>query len=216
MLPFADRAEAGRKLADRLRAHADEQDLLVLGLPRGGVVVAAEVAAALKAPLEVFVVRKLGVPGQPELAFGAIASGGIIVLNHDVLAETGLTRAEMDEVVAAEMRELNRRQALYGVGRHDIENRPVILVDDGLATGATMRVAVLALREMNPRHITVAVPVGAPEVVRQFETLADEVVCLASPVPFRGVGLWYEDFSQTTDDQVQELLDAARRREQHA
>lgn len=214
--PFADRADAGRQLADRLRMHADEQDLVVLGLPRGGVVVAAEVASALHVPLEVFVVRKLGVPGYGELAFGAIASGGAIVLNDHVVAEAGLTQAEVDGVVESETRELNRREALFGGGRFDVKDRTVIIADDGLATGATMRVAILALKKMQPRRVIVAVPVGSPDIVQGLESLADEVVCLETPTPFRGVGLWYDDFSQTTDGEVRDLLDHARRRVQHA
>jgi predicted phosphoribosyltransferase len=213
VLPFADRREAGRTLATRLAPLADDPDLIVLGLPRGGVIVAYEVAAALHAPLDVFVVRKLGVPGFEELAFGAIATGGVSVLNDDVVRESGLTQSSIDRVVQAESRELARRESLYHGGNADVHAKTVVLVDDGLATGATMRAAIQALRQMAPRRIIVAVPVGAPDIVRHMATLADQVVCVETPVPFGGVGRWYEDFSQTTDDEVRDVLELSR--EQH-
>lgn len=212
-LPFANREDAGRQLAAALASVANDPGLLVLGLPRGGVVVAYEVATALHAPLDVFVVRKLGVPGFEELAFGAIASGGQIVTNQDVVTDAGLTQEAMDRVIALESAELQRREASYhgGPGHHAVHttDRPVLLVDDGLATGATMRVGIRALRQMHPSRIIVGVPVGAPEVVHSLAQEVDEMVCVATPTPFGGVGRWYDDFSQTTDSQVRALLERA-------
>jgi putative phosphoribosyl transferase len=185
----------------------------VLALPRGGVPVAFEVARALNAPLDVFVVRKLGVPGHEELAMGAIASGGARVLNQDVLRALGISRGVVDLVAEREQRELLRREREYRDGRApvDIRNRTVILVDDGLATGSSMRVAAIALKQKDPAKIIAAVPVGAPETCAEFESEVDKVVCATTPEPFRAVGEWYRDFSQTSDEEVRALLSEAAR-----
>jgi putative phosphoribosyl transferase len=206
---FHDRAEAGRLLADRLRHYAGRDDVIVLALPRGGVPVGYEVAKALGAPLDVFVVRKLGVPGYEELAMGAIASGGLIVLNREALQALPITEADIQRAAAAELRELERPEEAYRGGGHDpphVEGKTVILVDDGLATGSTMRAAALAVRQLNPARVVVAVPVAAAETCDEFRDVVDEIVCSVTPRPFRAVGLWYEDFSQTSDDEVRELL----------
>ena len=210
---FRDRTEAGRLLAEKLREYANRSDVVVLALPRGGVPVAFEVARALNAPLDVFVVRKLGVPGHEELAMGAIASGGVRVLNEDVLRALGISRGVVDLVAEREQRELQRREREYRDGRApiDIRDRTVILVDDGLATGSSMRVAAIALKQKDPAKIIVAVPVGAPETCAQFESEVDKVVCAAAPEPFRAVGEWYRDFSQTSDEEVRDLLSEAAR-----
>jgi len=205
---FQDRHDAGQALAIQLRKYADRSDTLVLALPRGGVPVGYEVAQALKAPLDVFMVRKLGVPGHEELAFGAIASGGARVLNDRVIRGLGLSQTAIDEVTAEETRELSRRERVY---RDDqplpsIRDKIVILVDDGLATGSTMRAAVKALRGLGPERIVVAVPVGAPETCSDLASEADEVVCATQPERFQAVGQWYSDFSQTTDEEVRILL----------
>jgi predicted phosphoribosyltransferase len=209
---FRDRTEAGRVLAERLREYADGDDVVVLALPRGGVPVAHEVAKALHAPLSVFVARKLGVPGYPELAMGAIASGGSVVLDEGLVGRLGVSRQQLQQVVIDEAGEVARREELYRGGRElpDLEGKTVILVDDGLATGATMRAAALALRELNPAKIVVAVPVAAEETCRQFEDVADHVVCAVTPRPFYAVGQWYEDFDQTTDEDVRALLAQSR------
>jgi predicted phosphoribosyltransferase len=210
---FKDRTEAGRLLAAelKLRGYDHEGDLLVLALPRGGVPVAYEVARALGAPLDVFVVRKLGLPGQEELAMGAIASGGIMVLNRDVIQMVGIPDRIIDRVAHAEQAELQRRERDYRGNRPlpDVAGRTVILVDDGLATGSTMRAAAEALRQRGPSRIVVAVPVASKASCNEFRQEVDDVVCALTPEPFRAVGLWYEDFSQTTDDQVRELLHRA-------
>jgi putative phosphoribosyl transferase len=205
---FRDRADAGRKLATELRRYAGDPDLLVLALPRGGVPVAFEVAQSLEAPLEVFVVRKLGVPGYEELAMGAIASGGVIVLNADVVRQVGASQEVIDAVAARERRELERRERAYRGDRPvpAIAGHTVILIDDGLATGATMRAAAMALRRQNPKRLVVAVPVAAPETCDEFRAEVDEIVCARTPEPFFGVGAWYEDFSQTSDQEVRALL----------
>ncbi len=205
---FQNRTDAGRRLAQRLLTYANRPDVLVLALPRGGVPVAFEMARALKAPLDVFVVRKLGVPGQEELAMGAIASGGSCVLNQHLIRAIGITQDEVNTVIAQEKRELQRRQRLYRADRPypDLHNRTVILVDDGLATGATMYAAVTALRKLEPARLIVAVPVAAKEVCDRFGHIVDEMVCVQTPDPFDGVSRWYADFSQTTDDEVRELL----------
>jgi putative phosphoribosyl transferase len=209
---FRDRVEAGRRLAERLQVYAGRDDVIVLALPRGGVPVGFEAAKALGAPLGVFVVRKLGVPGHEELAMGAIASGGVILLDENLVRRLGLGREELERTVAAELRELQRREEAYTGGREppDVEGRTVILVDDGLATGSTMRAAALAVRRLNPARIVVAVPVASPETCEAFHDVVDETVCVMTPRPFRAVGLWYDDFSQTSDDEVRRLLaDAA-------
>ena len=208
--PFRDRADAGRRLAGMLRDLAHRDDLLVLGLPRGGVPVAHEVARALGAPLDVFVVRKLGVPGREELAMGAIAGGNVRVLNTDVVRALQIPHEAIERATADEQRELERRERAYRGGRPPlaVRDRTAILVDDGLATGSTMRAAVIALREREPARVVVAVPVGAPEACLAMREVADECVCVHAPAAFRGVGLWYDDFAQTTDDEVRELLGA--------
>jgi putative phosphoribosyl transferase len=210
---FRDRAEAGQLLAQRLREYAGRDDVIVLALPRGGVPVAYEVAKALDAPLGVFVVRKVGVPGHEELAMGALASGGVLVLDDDLVRALGLEQADIERVVNAEARELARREAAYGaVDPQQLEGKTVILVDDGLATGATMRAAAFAVRRLRPTRIVVAVPVAAEETCDQFRDVVDEIVCDVTPKPFLAVGLWYEDFSQTSDDEVRELLARAAER----
>lgn len=205
---FANRLDAGRRLADALTTYAGRRDVVVLGLPRGGVPVAAEVARALAAPLDVFLVRKLGVPGHEELAMGAIASGGVRVLNDDVLEGLRIPAAVVEDVTEAEAAELERREEAYRGGRPplDVRGQVVIVVDDGLATGSTMRAAVAALRRLEPARIVVAVPTGASETCQMLRDEADEVVCLMTPDPFHAVGLWYGDFRPTTDDQVRALL----------
>jgi predicted phosphoribosyltransferase len=205
---YRDRRDAGVELAARLSAFRDRVDVVVLALPRGGVPVGYEVARAINAPLDVFVVRKLGVPGYPELAMGAIASGGVVVMNDDVVREFRLTRADVDKVAAAEQLELARREQQYRPDRPalDLRGKTVILVDDGLATGATMRAAVEAVRTQLAERIIVAVPVGAPDTCRELSSVADEVVCARTPSDFSAVGLWYRDFSQTSDEEVRALL----------
>jgi predicted phosphoribosyltransferase len=211
MALFRDRADAGRHLAERLRSYAG-RSAIVLGLPRGGVPVAAEVADALGLPLDVFIVRKLGAPGHEELAMGALASGGVRVMNEDVVTGLRIPPEVIEAVAAREARELTRRERAYRGDRAPLEaaGRTVILVDDGLATGATMRAAVRALRAAGAGHIVVAVPVGAPETCEMLAGDADEVVCAATPEPFLAVGAWYDDFSATTDDEVREVLSAHR------
>ena len=205
---FHNRADAGRRLAGVLRGYAGRGDVIVLVLPRGGVPVGVEVAQALGAPLDVFMVRKLGVPGQEELALGAIASGGVRVLNQDLIQQLGIRPAQIERVTRRERLELERRERRYRGDRPlpDLTGKTVILVDDGLATGSTMLAAVEALRSKGPRRIVVAVPVAAPETCEAFRHVADEIVCAVTPEPFHAVGLWYENFSETTDDEVHELL----------
>jgi predicted phosphoribosyltransferase len=205
---FQDRFEAGRVLASKLTEFANRPDVVVLALPRGGVPVGFEVAKALNVPLDVFVVRKLGVPGREELAMGAIASGGIRVLNEDVVQALQIPQYMIEAVAAEEERELERREREYRAGRPptDVRGRIVILVDDGLATGSTMRVAALALRQKQPAQIVVAVPVASTRSCSEFEAEVDKIVCVMTPEPFRAVGQWYQDFSQTSDDEVRELL----------
>jgi putative phosphoribosyl transferase len=213
-LPFANREEAGVELADLLeRRMIGTADTIVLALPRGGVPVAAKVAEKLDADLDVLIVRKLGLPGQPELAMGAIASGGVRVMNADVLGFSGVSSAEIETVVAREQAELERRLKSYRGARPlpSLRDRRVILVDDGIATGATMFAAIEVLRGQKPAEIIVAVPVAPPDTVLRLQDRVDEVVCLAIPSAFFGVGQWYRDFSQTTDAQVRELLDRAWR-----
>jgi predicted phosphoribosyltransferase len=204
---FQNRAEAGRFLADKLEAYAGRKDVVVLGLPRGGVPVAFEVARRLGAPLAPFLVRKLGVPRHEELAMGAIASGGICILNGPLIENLDIAQRKIDEVIAREKLELTRREELYRVApMPELRGRIVILIDDGLATGASMRAAVTAAREHGPARIIVAAPVAARGTCQEFEAEAVEVVCAHTPADFEGVGQWYEDFSQTTDDEVRELL----------
>jgi putative phosphoribosyl transferase len=205
---FPNRAEAGRVLAGKLEKYRNRDDVIVLGLPRGGVPVAYEVARSLGLPLDVFIVRKLGVPGFEELAVGAIASGGVRVLNEDVARALPNADQIVELVTAREAAELERREQEYRDGRPapDLQNRTVILVDDGLATGATMRTAVKALRQREVARIVVAVPVGARETCQEIEQVADETVCATAPMFFRAVGQYYRDFSQTGDEEVRELL----------
>ena len=209
---FRDREEAGRRLAKELRQYTGSPDVVVLGLPRGGIPVAYEVARALGAPLDVFVVRKLGLPGQEELAIGAIASGGVRVVNDELVRRIGVPAEVLDEVAAREGRELARRERDYRGSRGPlpVAGRTVILVDDGLATGASLRAAATALRRLKPARIVAAVPVGAAETCAEFRDVVDEVVCSETPEPFWAVGNWYDDFSQTTEEEVRRLLEKAR------
>jgi len=211
---FRNRTEAGRVLAADLAGYEGRTDLIVLALPRGGVPVGHEVARALGAPLDVFLVRKLGLPGHEELAMGAIASGDIRLINEEVVRAYDVSDADIEAVTAVEQRELERRERIYRDNRPlpPLRDRTVILVDDGLATGATMRVAVLALRQESPSRIVVAVPVAAADTCDEFRTLVDDVVCAETPSPFYAVGLWYEDFAQTTDEEVHDLLTAHTQR----
>jgi putative phosphoribosyl transferase len=208
---FRDRSEAGKALAEQLRSHVGTDDSIVLALPRGGVPVGFEVALALRTDLDVFLVRKLGVPGHEELAMGAIAGGGVRVLNLHLIRELGLSQAIVDRVTELEQQEIARREKLY---RHQrsafpIRGRTAILVDDGLATGATMLAAAQALRVQQPERIIVGVPIAARDVCEHFRSEVEDVVCLATPDPFYGVGMWYEDFSQVSDEEVRQLLDRA-------
>ena len=205
---FLDRRDAGRRLASKLTMFAGRPDVIVLGLPRGGVPVAFEVAVALHAPLDVFLVRKLGVPGQEELAMGAIASGGVRVLNQAVIDALHIPAPVIDTVAAKEQQELERRERIYRNGRPapDLRDKTVILVDDGLATGASMAAAVHGVRAQRPAQVVVAVPTAAVETCEAFERISDKIVCAETPQPFWGVGMWYADFSQTSDEEVRELL----------
>jgi erythromycin esterase-like protein/predicted phosphoribosyltransferase len=205
---FLNREDAGRQLAAHLTRYANRSDVIVLGLPRGGVPVAREVAERLHAPLDVFLVRKLGVPGHPELAMGAIAEGGVEVLSDDLIHELGIPQSLVQQVAVRERMELDRRDALYRGGRTlpPVRGHVVILIDDGLATGSTMQAAVTALRRLEPARIVIAVPVGAPDTCARMKHFADEVVCVTMPEPFQAVGLWYEQFAQTTDGEVKRLL----------
>lgn len=215
--PFRDRSEAGQVLAQELRAYAGREDVIVLALPRGGVPVAFEVARTLQAPLDVFVVRKLGVPGHEELAMGAIASGGVLVLERTVIEDLAIPPDVVADVAAREEQERLRREREYRGDRPepDVRGRTVILVDDGLATGSTMRAAVAALRKLQPARIVVAVPVAAPSACADLAPEVDDIVCARTPEPFRSVGSWYLEFSQTTDDEVRELLARAEHEMAH-
>ena len=208
---FRDRQDAGAQLAARLLRYADDPNVVVLGLPRGGVPVAYQVARSLQAPLDVFVVRKLGVPGHRELAMGAIASGGVRVLNPDVVTALRISEPMIAAVDSQEQKELERQERAYrgDLPFPDLAGRIVIVVDDGLATGSTMRAAVKALRQMQPARIVVAVPVAAAETCRSLTADADEVVCMSTPESFHAVSMWYEEFSQTTDEEVQSLLESS-------
>lgn len=206
--PFSDRYDAGRVLAESLRDYAGRSDVVVLGLPRGGVPVAAEVARELALPLDIFLVRKLGAPGQEELAMGAIASGGVVVINDEVVDALHIPWDVVESETARERLELSRRELLYRGNRRrlDVAGKVVILVDDGLATGSTMRAAVQALRRKQPAKIVVAVPTAAPSICHEFNKIADACICSITPEPFRAVGLWYENFDQTSDEEVCALL----------
>ena len=205
---FIDRVDAGRRLAERLNTYAGRSDVIILALPRGGVPVACEVARHLDAPLDLFLVRKLGVPGHPELAMGAIAEGGVEVLSDDLIRELAIPHTLVEQIAARERLELDRRGRLYRGGRAlpPVRDRVVILVDDGLATGSTMEAAIRALKQLVPARLVVAVPVGARETCERLGRLVDDLVCLTTPEPFQAVGLWYETFSQTTDEEVRALL----------
>ena len=212
MVAYADRAEGGRVLAAALSAYAGRRDVTVLGVARGGVVVASEVAAALHAPLDVAVVRKVGAPGQEELAIGAVASGGVLVLNEDLVRRLDISKEVLEEVVAAARAELARREALYRgqTPLGSLGGRCIVLVDDGLATGATMAAAIVGVRRAGVSRVVAAAPVGAEETCEALRTVADEVVCPLTPSPFGGVGSWYADFRQTSDREVQLLLERGR------
>jgi len=205
---FQNRVDAGRMLAEKLTDYANRADVLTLALPRGGVPVGFEVATRLHVPLDVFLVRKLGVPGEEELAMGAIATGGVRVLNERIIHALGISDEMVDGVTRNERQELQRREQLYRDDRPfpDLRGRTVILVDDGLATGATMYAAAVALRQLNPAHTVIAVPVAVAETCDHLRDEVDEVICAVTPEPFDGVGRWYKDFSQTTDDEVRHLL----------
>lgn len=211
MTPFKDRRDAGRKLAQKLSAYAGQPHILILALPRGGVPVAYEVALALNVPLDIFIVRKLGLPGRDELAIGAVASGGVRVLNSDIVRMLSIPEEVINFVVKRELQELQRREKLYKRDRPfvEVQDRTVILVDDGLATGASMRAAIAGLRAQHPARIVVAVPAAAPDVCDAFQSEVDEIVCAITPEPFYGVGRWYEDFSQVTDEEVRVLIEQA-------
>ena len=212
---FADRVDAGRKLADRLSAYSGRRDVIVLGLPRGGVPVAFEVARALGAPLDIFLVRKLGAPGHEELAMGAIASGGIVVIHDDVVKALKISSDVLLDEIETQRKELTRREAIYRGDRPalDVKGKTVILIDDGMATGSSMRAAVAALRRQDPARIVVAVPVGAASTCTEIQAIADECVCAVAPENFRAVGLWYDDFAQTVDEEVCFILRRAGQEE---
>jgi putative phosphoribosyl transferase len=213
MAPFKDRRDAGRKLAQKLATYVGQPNVLILALPRGGVPVGYEVALALNAPLDIFIVRKLGLPGREELAIGAIASGDVRVLNRDVIRMLSVPDEVINFVAKRELQELQRRENLYRKDRPypELRDRTVILIDDGLATGASMRAAIAGLRAQNPTRIVIAVPAAAPDVCDAFRREVDEIVCAVTPEPFYGVGRWYEDFSQVTDEEVRILLEEANR-----
>lgn len=208
---FSNRSEAGRALARDLTQYTDRPDVVVLALPRGGVPIGFEIAHALRAPLDIFLVRKLGVPQYEELAMGAIASGGTRVLNESVVEQFRITTEDIEEVSRRERQELERREHAFRNGREPVplSNRISILVDDGLATGSTMRAAVMALKKQNPKRVVVAVPVAAADTCTEFKSLANEVICLYTPEPFMAVGRWYDDFAQLTDEEVRDYLERA-------
>jgi putative phosphoribosyl transferase len=211
---FQNRRHAGRVLATALSGYAGRGDVTVLALPRGGVPVGFEIASALAAPLDVFVVRKLGVPGQEEVAMGALASGGVIVVDQAIVRALGISQGTFDTVLAIERQELARRERTYRGGRPplDVRDRLVVLVDDGLATGTTMRAAIAGMRQLHPRELVVAVPVAAPSVCDELGGRVDHMICAATPEQLHAVGLWYADFSQTSDEEVRDLLAEAARR----
>jgi putative phosphoribosyl transferase len=215
---FRDRRDAGRQLAEKLKKYANDPKVIVLALPRGGVPVAYEVARALHVPLDVFLVRKLGTPGHEELALGAIASGGARVLNPEIVRMLEIPNYAIEQIVVKEQRELERREKLFRAGQPplDVRGKTAILVDDGLATGASMRAAVMALRELQPAKLVVAVPTASRETCDEFRDVTDETICAQTPVPFFAVGAWYEDFAQTTDDEVRELLQRAAEESERA
>jgi putative phosphoribosyl transferase len=217
MALFRDRRDAGRKLAKKLSAYANQSDVVVLALPRGGVPVAYEVALALNAPLDIFTVRKLGLPGHEELAMGAIATGGARVINQDIVRTFNVPRGVVETVAKQELKELERRERVFRGDRmmREIHDKTAILIDDGLATGASMQVAIMGLRAKDPARIIVAVPTAPLETCEVFKQLVDEMICGTTPEPFYGVSRWYEDFSQTTDEEVQTLLEQASQQVLH-
>jgi putative phosphoribosyl transferase len=217
MIIFRDRRDAGRKLAQELIHYSGRSDVTIFALPRGGVPVAYEVALAINAPMDIFIVRKLGLPGREELAIGAIASGGIRVLNNDIVRILNVPEEVINFVVQRERQELKRRERMYRGDRPmpNVHDRTVILIDDGLATGATMRAAVTGLRAQNPARIVVAVPTAAREVCEAFQFEVDEMICAMTPEPFQGVGKWYEEFPQMNDEEVRNLLEKANRQLLH-
>jgi putative phosphoribosyl transferase len=210
---FSDRRDAGARLAEALDSFANKSDVVVLALPRGGVPVGYEIAKQLGVPLDVLVVRKLGVPGHEELAMGAIASGGSLIVNRELVRTLGIPDATLHHTIERERRELERRERVFRGDRPplDVTGKTVIVVDDGLATGSTMLAAIQALRARHPAQLVVAVPVASPDTCQTLRTYVDQMICLYTPEPFYGVGLWYDDFSQTTDEEVRELLERARR-----
>ena len=214
---FNDRRDAGTKLAQKLSAYANRSDVVVLALPRGGVPVAYEVALALNAPLDIFTVRKLGLPGHEELAMGAIATGGARVINQDVVRSFNIPQGVVEAVAKQELTELERRERVFRGDRmmREIHDKTAILIDDGLATGASMQAAIMGLRAKHPARIVVAVPTAPSETCEAFKKLVDEMICATSPEPFYGVGQWYEDFSQVTDEEVQTLLEQASQQVLH-
>lgn len=211
-MKLKDRTEAGQLLANKLLRYANNSNVIVLGLPRGGVPVAYEIANQLNAPLDIFLVRKLGVPWNEELAFGAIAMGNVQVFNEEILQGLRVSQVEIDAVITEQQHELKRRNQLYRQGRPlpDLQNKIVIIVDDGLATGATMRAAISAIQQSHPQKIIVAVPVAPIDTVHDLEKLVKEVICLYTPEPFYSIGQWYENFPQTSDTEVIELLNMAK------
>jgi predicted phosphoribosyltransferase len=217
MAQFTDRRDAGKVLAQKLLDYANRPEVTVFGLPRGGVPVAYEVAHALNAPLDIFIVRKLGLPGHEELAIGAIASGGIRVLNEDIIHALSISQKLIDIVAQRELQELQRRERSYRGDRPapQVRDRTIILIDDGLATGASMRAAVTGVRAQHPARIVIAVPAAARELCDAFQFEVDEMICAITPEPFYGVGRWYEDFSQVTDDEVRAYLEEANRQLLH-
>lgn len=208
MEKFFDRQQAGKILAKYLKKYTDKSDVIVLALPRGGVPVAYEIAKTISAPLDVYIVRKLGVPGQEEFAMGAIAMDGTILLNQEIVQDLGISKTAIADVIKSEQEELNRRKTIYRANRPlpHLTNKTIILVDDGIATGATMRAAIQALQQQKPKYLIVAVPVAAMDTCEKIETMVDEFICPLRPLFFYGVGVWYVDFSQTTDAEVLELL----------
>ena len=208
---YIDRQQAGKILATHLKKYANKEDVVVLALPRGGVPVAYEIATSLSVPLDVFIVRKLGVPGQEELAMGALASGGVILLNEELIHYLHVPKSSIDEVIKAEEKELSRRESLYHVHEEvpALKDKTILLVDDGIATGSTMHAAIMALRKQKPAQIIIAVPVAAQDTYHEMVKLVDKVVCPLIPIHFYAVGLWYEHFSQTSDSEVCKLLKRA-------
>lgn len=208
MNKFSDRYAAGKILASQLQSYLKNPNVIVLALPRGGVPVASEVAKSLSVPLDIFIVRKLGVPGHEELAMGAIASGGTIIFNEDILRQLRISESEIQQVIQSEQQELQRREAIYRGKKTlpKLTGKIIILVDDGIATGATMRAAIKALQKQKPQKLVVAVPVAASSTIDEMSNLVDEIICPVKPVDFYAVGAWYDDFSQTTDEEVYQLL----------